>query len=192
MEMGCGLGLLRAEIYSSLPGVEYAGCDISHSAVQHVADKNVIQIDLNRDRLRKFGRSFDCVIGSGVFEYVEDISALLGQIAEMLDGKGQYLVFSYFNVRHIFRRLLPLLGRTPYRHPEWRHIHTYVELRSILNDRRFLVLSEIPVSVGLGPSPPARELGGKRAPRKSSVTPGLEDLLAHQKIFVCRKLDVGN
>lgn len=187
LELGCGVGVLRAELVREVPEIVYYGCDISRSAVDQLVSENIIQLDLNKDRISRFRRTFDCVIGSGVLEYVENLDVLFSDIYSALHGQDGRFIFSYFNDNHLSRLRTRFLGRAPYRHPEWRDLTSYQTLRRDLAEHGFEILVEKPVTIGFGPSPSIAALSRIRHPSVTRLLRGGPDLLWHQTIFSCRK-----
>ncbi len=148
-ELGPSMGVLRAELLRRLPGLRYFACDVSRSAVQAINDPNVLCVDLNRDPLPFAGQAFDCIVGSGIIEYIEDVPALLAGLGERLRPGGR-LIMSYFNMWHLYRRLLLLRGIRPYRHPTWRNDYFFSEIRGMLRTAGFALRDQIPTDVCLG------------------------------------------
>jgi 2-polyprenyl-3-methyl-5-hydroxy-6-metoxy-1,4-benzoquinol methylase len=184
LELGCGVGVLRRALARNLPGMRYSGCDVSESAVRVMDDPNVVCVDLNAAEIPFSGQKFDCIVGSGILEYVEDVPALLADV-RLRTRVGGWLVASYFNMRHLSRRLQTRFGHTPHRHPAWRNDLTLEQIRRMFREAGFAVKVEIPSSVGLSGSPSiGREFWSARAVRRFGALP-LVDVLAHQKVFVC-------
>lgn len=184
LELGCGVGVLRAEILRRVSSITYWGCDVSQSAVAKIGDPRVVRSDLNSDPLPFADVQFDCVTGSGILEYVVDVPGLLREVRRRLRDGGT-LIVSYFNMRHVHRRFLGLIGRTPYRHPQWTNDYSFAELRSIIARAGFHVDDQIPTNLGLRRSP---GIGCERwrpaALRAVRRLPWIQ-LFAHQLVFVC-------
>lgn len=186
-ELGCGLGLLREELLRRLPNLDYHGCDVSHSAVARLNDPHVVQTDLRADPLPFPGMTFDCIVGSGVFEYIEDLSGLFAELHSRLHGNGR-LVASYYNMRHAYRRILHALGKTPHRHPDWRNDLSPKEFRALLERAGFKIEKVLPVNVCLT---------GMKGPKESQhplvswlmARMPLKDQFGHQLIYVARKAE---
>lgn len=151
-EIGCSMGVLRRELLRRLPGLVYHACDVSQSAVDAINDPNVVRADLNHDPLPFANRKFDCIVGSGVFEYVADVPGLLTKLRGMLNPGGR-LVVSYFNMKHLYRRWQRFRGWPPFRNPTWLNDYSLDEFRNLLRKTGFRVFSQIPYSVGLKNSP---------------------------------------
>ncbi|MBE7488034.1 MAG: class I SAM-dependent methyltransferase [Candidatus Omnitrophica bacterium] len=148
LELGCGIGILRNAIRQALPDIDYFGCDISQTAVSALQDPQVVRADLRSEPL-PFGEIlFDCVAGSGILEYVEDLPGLFASIHSRLTPNG-FLVASYFNMHHLYRRVLATLGGSPHRHGEWRNNLSLAELGRILSDNGFQVIRWVPVNLCL-------------------------------------------
>ncbi len=121
LDVGCSTGELARAVGARLPDVTYYGCDISGLAVQRNDSDNVVQCDINAERLPFADRSFDCVIASGICEYVDDLPRFLDQLADRLAARGTLLV-TYVNAHHISRLGRMLLGRKPVSNPTWRRL----------------------------------------------------------------------
>ncbi len=185
LELGCGTGVLRGELLAALPHLHYCGCDVSESAVAELNDPNVVRVDLNGEPPPFAGRRFDCVVASGTLEYVRDVPGLLAALRERTAAGGG-LVVSYFNMRHVWRRLQQLRGRAPHRHPTWVNDYSLREFGGLLRAAGYSILRRIPSNLGLRGSP---SIGHERwsavALRRVRGLP-LVGLFAHQMVFVCR------
>lgn len=148
LELGCGVGILRRAILEALPGVEYYGCDISQAAVSTLRDPRVVRADLRTDPIPFEGLHFDCVVGSGILEYIDNLSGLFESIHARLAPDG-CLVSSYFNMHHFYRRVLKKVGLSPHRHPEWRNDLMLSELDRIMTRSGFQVTRWTPVNLCL-------------------------------------------
>jgi SAM-dependent methyltransferase len=157
-ELGPSVGVLRAALLRRLPGLRYFACDASRSAVQAINDPHVLCVDLNRDALPFAGQTFDCIAGSGIIEYIADVPALLAGLRQRLRPGGR-LIISYFNMWHIYRRVLLFRGHRPYRSPTWRNDYFVSEIRELLRTAGFVVCDQIPTDIGLGRY---REMGQER------------------------------
>jgi len=184
LELGCGIGVFRAELLRRLPDVRYWGCDVSQSAVDQVSDPNVVRADLNVDGVPFPGLRVDCVVASGILEYLRDVPGALGNIRERLAPGGRFLV-SHFNFRHIYRPFRELWGRDAYRHPTWVNDHSPAAFRRLLRDAGFEIRDICPNSLGLGGSPSiGNERWSPRSLRMLRRLPGVR-LFAHQLIYEC-------
>lgn len=185
LELGCGIGVLRQAVLADTdPRVDYWGCDISQSAVETIGDPQVVACDLNRQGIPFAGRSFDCIVGSGVLEYIDDLPALITQLASRLVPDG-HLVVSYFNMRHIYRRVQRLAGREPYRHRDWRNDQSPAGFSAMLESAGFEVLERAAVSLGLRPPPAAVEQPAVAAPRPYGRL--LLGSFAHTIVYLARR-----
>lgn len=184
-ELGCGLGLLREELLRRLPDLDYFGCDVSHAAVAQLDNPQIVQTDLRADPLPFSGVTFDCIVGSGVFEYIEDLGGLFAELHSRLNPNGR-LVASYYNMRHAYRRVLHALGKKPHRHPDWRNDLSPGEFRMLLERAGFRIEKVLPVNVCLtwmrGPKESQRALVSHLQARMP-----LKELFGHQLIYVGRK-----
>ncbi len=182
-EVGCGVGILRAALLRELPGLRYFGCDVSQSAVDALADRNVVRADLNDDPLPFAGQRFDCIVGSGIFEYVAEVPRLLAELRQRTLPGGR-LIVTYFNMRHLYGVQQRLRGLPPFRHPTWRNDYSLAEFRGLLRAAGFAVRDEIPSNLGLRDSPSiGEERWNERALRLLRRVP-LVKLFAHQVVFV--------
>jgi len=184
LELGCGVGVLRAELARRAPQVRYYGCDVSRSAVALAADPDVVQADLNAGPVPFDSLRFDCIAGSGILEYIRDLPALFREVRGRLEEGGAF-VLSYFNMNHLYRRAQRLARKTPYRNPGWVNAFGYGELRGLLREAGFRVRHEIPTNLGLGPSPSiGRERWRASTLRRVRRLPFVP-LFAHQLVFAC-------
>ncbi len=126
LELGCSTGKLRAEFGRLCPEADYYATDISEVALREVADATTACTDLNNDSIPFEGTNFDCIAGSGVLEYIDDVSSLLSSCRNRLRPDGR-LVVSYVNRRALRRRALRLAGRATGDHT-WRPLISPHEL----------------------------------------------------------------
>lgn len=184
-EIGCGVGVFRRELLRRLPQVDYWGCDVSESAVREIAHPQVVRADLNVDPLPFPDLEVDCVVASGVLEYVRDLQGLLRELRRRLVPGGQLLV-TYFNFRHFYRLLRTVLRRGAFFHPTWCHSHSPAAFRRILQQAGFDVVDVCPNNLGLGGSPSIGQEKWRAGPlRALRKVPGI-GLFAHQLIYDCR------
>jgi SAM-dependent methyltransferase len=182
LELGCGVGVMRRALLSRNPALEYWGCDISHAAVAQLGDPRVVQCDIGKQGVPFPGERFDCIAGSGILEYVPDLSQLLESLRERLAPDGR-LVVSYYNMGHVSRRVLRALGRTPHVHPEWRNQYTLDEVETILVNAGFEVERQLPVDICL--RRPVTKLRQSSATRWAQAHAPFQHALAAQMIFSC-------
>jgi SAM-dependent methyltransferase len=182
-ELGCGVGVLRAELMRALPGLRHFGCDVSQAAVDSIGHPDVVRADLNSDDLPFADRTFDCIVGSGILEYVRDVPGLLAELRTRLAPGGR-LVVTYFNMRHAYRRLLLLRGGEPFRHPTWVNDYSVSEFRRLLTGAGFVVRDEIPSNLGLGGSPSIGQERWTAGPLRRLRKVPLIRLFAHQVVLV--------
>lgn len=182
-EIGCSVGAFRKEILSRLPGLSYAGCDISQSAVDSIGDPNVVRIDLNADPLPFADRTFDCVVGSGILEYVKDVPGLLRTIRGRMPEGGRLCV-SYFNMRHIYRKYLRARGKEPFWNPTWHNDYSIADFRDVVRGAGFRVVDEIPSNLGLKGSPCIGDEKWKEGPLRAMRRLPFVFQFAHQVVFV--------
>lgn len=182
-ELGCSVGVLRAELLRRLPKLRYHGCDFSQSAVDSIGDPNVVRVDLNKDPLPFADRTFDCIAGSGVFEYVKDLPRLFTELRRRLAPGGR-LVATYFNMQHVYRKFVRVRGRQPFRNPTWLNDYSLAGFRDVLQSAGFAVRKEIPSNLGLGGSPSCGyERWSERPLRLLQHVPFVHHF-AHQMVFV--------
>ena len=188
LELGCGVGILRAEILRVLPQVGYFGCDISQAAVTQINDPHVVRVVLGEEPLPFADRTFDCIVGSGIFEYIADLPAFVRSLHGKLNHGGA-LVCSYYNLVHLYRRVSEILGRSEYSHPEWKNRISLREFARVLESAGFVLERSRPTDVGLFRPRGAKShetLPRALASRIIGRTP-LQYLLAYQNVYVCRK-----
>ena len=118
-------------------------------------------------------------------EYIEELEAFLREANKRLKKDGSLLV-SYFNMTHFWRRLQSLLGKKPYRHPEWRNALSYPQLREAYTRTGFRINKEMSVSYGLLASPSIWNTSHPSALGKLLLS-FMPDLFVHTKIFVLKK-----
>jgi len=92
LELGCGVGVLRAELLKTFGArIDYYGVDISESAVRCINDTHVVTADLNRQF--PFDReSFDVILGSGIMEYIENLRIFFGRLTGVLGRMDIFLL----------------------------------------------------------------------------------------------------
>lgn len=191
LELGCGIGVLRAAIHDALPQTDYFGCDISHAAVAQANDPRVVRVVLGEEPLPFPDRRFECIVGSGLFEYIADLPAFLAAVrARLADGGA--LVCSFYNMEHLYRRLRRWLRRPNYSHPEWKNHLSPRAFVHLLEGAGFRVVRSRPVDVGVWAP---REASMQETAAQAAVctvigrTP-LRHLLAYQMVYVCRPTGV--
>ena len=186
LELGCGIGVLRAAIRCALPQTEYFGCDISRAAVKQVNDPHVVRVILGEEPLPFPERRFDCVVGSGIFEYIADLPAFLHSVHAKLTDDG-VLVCSYYNMEHLYRRARRVLRRQDYWHPEWKNRLSLQAFVGVLKGSGFRLVRSRAAQVGLWAPRGAttRETFTHAvAGTLISRTP-LQYLLAYETVYVC-------
>jgi SAM-dependent methyltransferase len=92
-----------------------------------IGDPHVTVHDLNCDGRPYPSQRFECVVGSGILEYIDDVPRLLRQIYESLQPGGS-AVLTYYNMYHYSRRIARYRGRVPWRHPDFRNSYTAGEM----------------------------------------------------------------
>jgi SAM-dependent methyltransferase len=187
-DVGCATGEVARGVHELLPSADYFGCDISHAAVAKIGRPNVLQCDLNAQPVPFGGRAFECIVASGIVEYVADQPAFLRQLADRLAPGGMLLV-SYINIDHFARRWRRLLGKRSRDNSTWQPLVALPQFESRLRDaglrlqRRLVTHGRIEVNAGLA---------ARLSPTKllSGAAPFLAPLLAPQMIYVCQKPSV--
>ena len=188
LELGCGVGVLRSSLRARAPSVRYFGCDIAASAVALISDPDVVQIDLNTDHVPFVGQQFDCIIGSGILEYISDVPNFLSQCRERLKPGGA-LVLSYYNMFHVWRQYLRWRGREPHRHPTWANDYSFRELRRLFHGAGFRIHREYPAVIGLGhPHTHRDRIMDANVPHLPRRVP-FQSCLAYELVFSCRSRD---
>jgi len=133
LDVGCATGEVARAVLASCPGIDYYGCDISHAAVAKLGRPNVVQCDLNHTGVPFANRRFDCVVASGICEYVRDQGAFLKQLAERL-VPGGHLIVSYINSGHIARRWRRFRGKRPRDNATWQPLVSLPQFESLLEN----------------------------------------------------------
>lgn len=185
LDVGCSTGEVARAVTAMLPGVEYFGCDISHAAVARLNRRNVVQCDLNREGVPFADRRFECIVASGICEYLVDQQAFLSAVAERLAPRGALLV-SYVNIDHIARRWRRWLGKRPRDNATWQPLVRLEKFEALLRAAGLHVTHRL---VTHGRITPSSELAERASPLRLTcrLMPGLISLLAPQVIFVCQK-----
>lgn len=185
LDVGCAAGEVARGVTSRLPGIDYYGCDISHAAVAKLARPNVVQCDLNVTGVPFAHRRFDCVVASGICEYLRDQGAFLRQLADRLSPQGR-LVVSYVNVGHFARRWRRLLGKRPRDNSTWQSLVPLTDFEAMLRRANLRVERRIATNGRLGAT---SELAARLSPLRKvcAVAPAMLGLLAPQVVFVCSR-----
>lgn len=96
LDIGCGMGQ-HAKQYSDMGAASVLGIDISEKmlgyAREHNSAENITYQRMAMEDIDCIGRQFDLITSSLVFDYVEDLDALLKKICLLL-RENAHLVFS--------------------------------------------------------------------------------------------------
>jgi len=184
-DVGCSTGEVARGVTALLPQTRYFGCDISKTAVAKLGRPNVVQCDLNVDGVPFGDQRFDCVVASGICEYVADQQNLLSELARRLTPSGALLA-SYVNIDHIARRWRRWLGKRPRDNHTWQTLVPLTEFAGWLQDAGLRILERIPTHGFISRT---SELADRLYPTRHLCkgAPGLMSLLAPQVIFVCER-----
>ena len=186
LDLGCGVGVFRSELLKRYGNyIEYYGIDISKSAVKSINDPKVVVADLNhyypfQDEI------FDCIVGSGIIEYVIDLDAFMRDTRHRLRDNGHFIV-TYFNMNHFWRISQAILGRKPYSHPQWKNELSYSQLRGAFHTSGFRICREVAVTASVYPAPSIQGTCDPSPLRKKLIR-SLPDLFVHTKVFTLQKI----
>lgn len=181
-DVGCSTGEVARGVIALLPHIRYFGCDISQAAVAKLGRANVVRCDLNADGVPFAGERFDCIVASGICEYVVDQRKFLGELAERLTSGGALLV-SYVNVDHLARRWRRWLGKRPRDNHTWHELVSLCQFESWLAEAGLSITARIPTH---GRIARTNRLADRLYPTRHicKLAPRLIPLLAPQVIYV--------
>lgn len=182
-DVGCATGEVARAVTARFPGIDYFGCDISHAAVARLGRPNVVQCDLNAGLVPFAGRRFDCVVASGICEYIREQGDFLRQLAERLSARGS-LIVSYVNVNHVARRWRRFLGKRPRDNATWQPLVSLAEFESLLSRANLRIDRRIATSGRLAET---SNLAAALSPLRAAcqAIPNLTPFLAPQVIYHC-------
>lgn len=135
LELGASTGQLLNEVIRQSQCTSYFATDISAEALRSISGASVAQVDLNHERIPFDSINFDCIVGSGILEYIDDVPALLEQCRSRLRPGGRVVV-SYVNSKSLRRRLLSFLRRSQ-GDPTWRRLVAPEQLVSAATNTGF-------------------------------------------------------
>jgi methionine biosynthesis protein MetW len=148
LDIGCGDGTLMEPLIANKHTV--IGLDISGPALTIAKKKglNVKDLDLTSDWSEKITDKFDVVLAGEIIEHVFDTDKFLVNINNVLK-KGGHLVLSTPNIASLPRRIMLLLGFSPYiettaRSYDAGHIRyfTFNSLKALLDQNGFQVIEQ--------------------------------------------------
>lgn len=91
LDIGCGTGTLLACLQSSFPAACLVGLDIAPNMCLHTMNKLPRVsgvVNANAERLPFTGASFDLVVSSSVFQWVDDLTACFSECTRVLRPGG--------------------------------------------------------------------------------------------------------
>lgn len=184
LDVGCATGEVARAVLARLPGIDYYGCDISHAAVAKLGRPNVVQCDLNHTGVPFANRRFDCVVASGICEYVRDQGAFLTQLAERL-VPGGHLIVSYINTGHIARRWRRFRGKRPRDNATWQPLVPLPQFETLLANAGLTVQRRIATNGRLSKT---TDVAARFSPLRAvcGTAPALLGRLAPQAVYVAR------
>ncbi len=182
-DVGCSTGEVARGVTALLPQTRYFGCDISKAAVAKLGRPNVVQCDLNTDGVPFRDQRFDCIVASGICEYVADQQNLLKELARRLTPGGALLA-SYVNIDHIARRWRRWRGKRSRDNHTWQTLVPLAQFETWLQDAGLRIVERIPTH---GRISRTNQVADRFYPTRHLCkwAPGLMSLLAPQVIFVC-------
>lgn len=182
LDVGCAAGEVARAVLARCPGIDYYGCDISHAAVAKLGRPNVVQCDLNHTGVPFANRRFDCVVASGICEYVRNQGAFLRQLAERL-VPGGHLIVSYVNTGHIARRWRRFLGKRSRDNATWQALVSLPQFETLLANAGLTVQRRIATN---GRLTETTNFAAQFSPLRAvcRIAPALLDRLAPQAVYV--------
>lgn len=180
LDVGCGRGTLR----TLLPGIAYEGCDFAPP--DGTPPFPYHRCDFNREPLPEALRDLECVVCSGILEYVADLPGFLRMLRARIRPGGS-LVATYFNMNHVSRIRARLAGRALPAHPDWKGMHSPRAVASMIGAAGFRVGRTIPVGGSLRPSPPVS--GTVDEPARLRPLRPWSRLTAHQFLYVAAAVE---
>jgi SAM-dependent methyltransferase len=180
LDLGCAQGYLR----ELCPGVSYAGVDFVPLA--HPGAFPFWLCDFNREPLPECLQNIELIVCSGILEYVEDVPSFLRQLHSRLRPNG-HLVATYYNMNHVYRIVKLLRGKTYPVHSDWRNFYAPADFAAELEAAGLNVMRKFATSHSFRSPAPLEQTTASRL-----SLPGARPwstLLAHQLLFVARKLD---
>ena len=178
LDLGCSAGTLGRILGESYT---YHGCDVSEEAVHTPGPGWRVVHDLEGGLPEFDSGPYDTVVASGIFEYLQDVPALLKRIRSRLSRDGR-LVASYFNMDHVSRR-----AGDAFRHELWVNDWRPSEFRALLEAAGFEIERVTWSTASTASAPDVRDEGEAI---RSEAALALEvdnlDDLCHTLIYRCR------
>lgn len=132
LDNGCGNGSF---VYEKHRDKQIYGCDINPGSVRN---RGAVDFRLcNSIKLPYESDRFDCLVFSGVIQYVEDYEKSLGEIKRVLKNNGR-LIIATVNRKSLFRKL-GLINPAPKREGGEFNMFSFEELKKILIKDRFRI-----------------------------------------------------
>lgn len=152
VDLGCGGGLMAPHVP---PGFHHVGVDRNAAALEQAAERGVEPLRADVDAVPLPDGCAEVVIAGELIEHVEDLPALVAEVARLLQPDG-VVVYDTINATLWARLSLVWIGeRVPGGPP--RHIH---DPRLFVSPRRLAALFnahglEVEEQFGLQPHPPS-------------------------------------
>ena len=167
LDIGCGPGTLGRLLDKN---IGYYGIDIA----VHDPAPNMIEADLVKNPVKFGDRSFDIVVGQGVFEYMSSAqSEKFAEISQLLTRNGTFIV-SYWNFGHRGRQVYEAFS----------NVQPLGEFRDSLA-RHFIVDRSFPVGHNWHHREPGRKPVMAAQMHLNLNIPFISPLLAVEYFFIC-------
>lgn len=180
VDLGCARGTLK----------QLLNHDITYTGVDFISPIDEINFpfykcDFNSENLPKEIKDSEMVVCSGLIEYIENVPDFVNKIHNIIKSDG-YFVASYFNMKHINRRLQKIKGEKVYFHPDWRGNYSFNKIKTILKKTGFKVIKIYPMGNSFSHSVPVNStLNDSVVLSEFNL---LSPYMAHQFIFVLKKV----
>lgn len=179
LDLGCAKGTLATLLR---PDIMYSGADFIEPDTPYPFV--FYPCNFNEGGITPSIGSYDVVVCSGLLEYISDLPGFLQQIHDHVSANG-FFICSYFNMKHIRRKIQSLSGGTPYRHPDWKNNYSCKALCDLIQQQGFHLEKIHPMSEGWKDSAPVSDTVNEKdlllPYRRSS------GWLAHQILMVFSK-----
>jgi hypothetical protein len=183
LDVGCAGGALGRLLPS---GVRYQGIDFVESSN---AESTIIA-DLNAAELPTLTLDADCIVLSGVLEYIRDPKRTLDWLLTCSTSDSPNILCTYFNDLHIRRRLARLAGAPVKSHRDWVPLMTYRELLNLLGSCGLETWLREDLSRGIRLAPSSR-LAPEPTFRHHRRSRRHSTLLAHQWLLGASRTSAG-